>query len=54
MFLSVATGFFDESSSSKGTLGGLSADLTELSSQLSTQGTGCVILACFKILVSKN
>lgn len=42
MFLSVATGFIDESSSSKGTLSGLSADLTELSSQLSTQGTGPV------------
>ncbi|KAI7751227.1 hypothetical protein M8C21_021296 [Ambrosia artemisiifolia] len=37
MFLSVATWLFDESGSSKGTLSGSSAELTELSSQLATQ-----------------
>ncbi|KAK9061199.1 hypothetical protein SSX86_018379 [Deinandra increscens subsp. villosa] len=39
LFLSVATGLFDESGSSKGTLSGSSAELTELSSQLATQDT---------------
>ncbi|KAJ0558355.1 putative CRAL-TRIO lipid binding domain-containing protein [Helianthus annuus] len=37
LFLSVATCLFDESGSSKGTLSGSSAELTELSSQLATQ-----------------
>ncbi|KAK1409482.1 hypothetical protein QVD17_36008 [Tagetes erecta] len=37
LFLSVATGLFSESGSSKGTLSGSSAELIELSSQLTTQ-----------------
>ncbi|KAI3793354.1 hypothetical protein L1987_35971 [Smallanthus sonchifolius] len=39
LFLSVATGLFNESGSSKGTLSGSGAELTELSSQLATQDT---------------
>ncbi|KAI3814367.1 hypothetical protein L1987_19120 [Smallanthus sonchifolius] len=39
LFLSVATCLFNESGSSKGTLNGSSAELTELSSQLATQDT---------------